>query len=142
MDQTGIETLNAVLKNGKQGPGRHLVTHGANSLVRAYYGGFVDRRTTLGIQIAEWENAYASHKGYDDLASCPIVLQEKIRLAIGNRLFQMLWSPSPDGKSGARDLRSSENTLNRILTELGLEPEQKDALTLEHYVDTKYGGAQ
>ena len=142
MDQTGIETLNAVLKDGKQGPGRHLITHGANSLVRAYYAGNIDRRTSLGIQIADWETAYACHMGYDDLASCPIVLQEKIRLAVGNRLFQMLWAPSPDGKSGARDLRSSENTLNPILTELGLEAAQKDAVTLEHYVEVKYGEAK
>ena len=142
MESNGIEAINSVVKDGKGGTGRHLVTHGANSLVRAYYAGDIDRRTTLGILIASWETAYASHKGYDDLACCPIVLQEKIRLAIGNRLFQMLWAPSPDGKSGARDLRSSENTLNRILTELGLEPAQKDAVTLEHYVAVKYGKAK
>jgi len=139
MGTNGIEAINSVVKDGKGGTGRHLITHGANSLVRAYYAGNIDRRTSLGIQIADWETAYACHMGYDDLASCPIVLQEKIRLAVGNRLFQMLWAPSPDGKSGARDLRSSENTLNRILTELGLEPAQKNVLTLERYVSQKYG---
>ena len=71
-----------------------------------------------------------------------MTLRWKIRLAIGNRLFLMTYLPSPANKTGCRDLRSAENTLNRILSELGLERKAKPVLDLKVYLKERYGAAE
>ena len=39
-------------------------------------------------------------------------------------------SPDATNKTGYKDLRASENTLNRILTELGLKRHERDVTDL------------
>ncbi len=133
MLREGKELISKTVR-GKNGKGMHKIQHGAYSLVRAYYADDIDRRTHLGILLSELETEYAAHCGFSSLAECSVTLKEKIRLAIGNKLFQMTYIPSP---TTVKDLRASENSLNRILTELGLKPAQKD-VSLDQYIEEKY----
>ncbi len=95
-----------------------------------YYRGTLDSRTGWGRLARELQGKYARHCGHDDFESCPITLQDKIRLLIGNWIFLMSFMPEPGSKTGGRELRSSENTVNRILSELGLRSPEKPAQTL------------
>jgi len=124
----GKARVKALIKNHKSGKEGNLnsATHGAIALQSAYYSSRIDRRTQLGICISSWEEEYARHLGQNTFRHLPITVREKVRLAIGNRLFQMFFLPEPGNTTGIRDLRSSENTLSRILSELGLEQRQKD----------------
>ena len=136
--------IKALIKNHKNGKEGNLnrVSHGAIALTNAYYSDRIDRRTQLGIHISEWEEEYARHLGQDTFRNLPITVREKIRLAIGNRLFQMFFLPEPGSTTGIRDLRSSENTLSRILSELGLERRAKPVQSLETYLAENYGEEQ
>ena len=98
-NQKGQDFLFSVAK-GEKGAGGNLTTHGASSLVQAYYSNNIDRRTSLGQMLSEWEQEYATHCGYDSPKDCPITIREKIRLAIGNRLFQMCYVPGRHQQDG------------------------------------------
>jgi len=115
-------------KNGRK---RNLasVTHGAFLLTRAYYGGDLDRRSHLGQFVAEAEIDFATHCGYASYAECPVTVREKIRLAVGQILFQQLYTPS---ESTYAHLKSSENLLNRLTSELGLSPTPREVSLKEH----------
>ncbi len=120
--------------NGKKNAqSLHLVKHGAYKLQHGYYSGKLDRRTSLGQIVAQMEEEFATHMGYEDFNSSPITLREKIRLLVGNWLFQSFFVAS-DGT--AKTLRASENMTNRILTELGLVPTSRP-ISLESYLEEK-----
>jgi len=113
----GKARVKALIKNHKSGTEGNLngATHGAIALQNAYYSNRVDRRTQLGICITEWEEEYARHLGQNTFRHLPITVREKVRLAIGNRLFQMFFLPEPGNATGIRDLRASEGILSRIV---------------------------
>jgi hypothetical protein len=113
-----------------------MMAHGAYSLTRKYYAGLIDRRYRLGKSITEWETELARHVGFERLYEAPITVQMKIRLAVGNMLFLMTFEPGPLNVAGGREIRASENTLNRIMTELGLKRPEKP-LDLEAYIASK-----
>ncbi len=98
------------------------------ALRRAYYAEKIDRRTQLGKRISTWEAEFAHHQGYDSLQDCPITLREKIRLVIANKLFLAMYVSTSGSATGDREIRASENLLNRILSELGLQPIEKKML--------------
>ncbi len=104
---------------------RYGIKDGSISLLRAYSAGAIDRRRTDGRLITERENRYARHLGYTSYQALPITLAGKVHLVIRLELFLALHDPSPDSKTGFRDIRSAENSLNRIYTELGLRPPEK-----------------
>ncbi len=124
-----------IKENGKE---RNLssITHAAFAIQRAFYANTLDRRSHIGQLVSDMEEQYAAHMGFESFDHCSIVLREKLRLAIGNFLFQMLYTPS---ESTLPHLRASENTLNRILTELGIKPEPKNVKDLHEYMTEKYG---
>jgi hypothetical protein len=101
------------------------VTHGAYRLIRAFYAGTLDKRKPFGKLAANLQARYARHCGYDSFHTAPITVQTKICLAIANQLFLATFLPEPESKTGGRDIRSAENTLNRIMNELGLWPAPK-----------------
>lgn len=102
------------------------VMHGAYRATRDYYAGAMDSRTREAKASRKLEDALAKHCGYDSLDACPVTLALKIQLAVASRLFLSLYSPHPSSKTGRREAQGAENTLNRILSELGLEkPEKK-----------------
>lgn len=110
------------------------ITHAAFAITRAFYANTLDRRSHIGQLVSDLEEQYALHMGYETFDHCGIVLREKLRLAIGNYLFQMLYTPS---ESTLPHLRASENTLNRILSELGLQPTPRKIPSLERYIEGK-----
>jgi len=122
-----------IKENGKK-KSMHSVTHAAFAITRAFYSNTLDRRSHIGQLVSDLEEQYALHMGYESFDLCPIVLREKLRLAIGNFLFQMLYTPS---ESTLPHLRASENTLNRILSELGLSPTPRQIPSLERYIEGK-----
>lgn len=122
------------------------VTHGAYRLVRSFYAGTLDMRGGLAKLSQDLRTGYARHCGYDAFNDCPITLQTKITLVVGNQLFLMTFLPEPGSKTGGRDIRASENTLNRILNELGLKrterliPALDDVIEIEQVAPARGNG--
>jgi hypothetical protein len=66
----------------------------------------------------------------------------KVQLAVGNLLLMATFQPAPDSKTGLRDVATAQNTLNRILTELGLEKKSRPVETLAEYLEGKDGNEE
>lgn len=115
-------------KNGKKRTLAH-VTHGAFLFVRCYYANQLDRRSSLGQFVADTELDFAVHCGFRSYPDCPVTIREKIRLAVGQILFQQFYTPS---ESTYAHLKSSENLLNRLTSELGLSPKPREVSLKEH----------
>ncbi len=116
--------------------GNNLTSHGGYRLKKQYLSGSLNRSTRAGRAARALELALAQHCGYNSLAECPVTLQLKIQLAVANRLFLSVFDVQPDSKIGAKDGFGAENTLNRILTELGTKPPEK-TIDLHEYLDRK-----
>jgi len=116
------------LKNNGQ-KNLHSVSHGAFAFQHSYYNGSIDRRSHLGQIVTEMEFEYAQHMGYQDFSSCPITLREKVRLLIGNWIFQAFYRASD---LTLAHLRASENLTNRILDALGMKPTPREVSLKEH----------
>ncbi len=99
--------------------------HGAMSLLRAYTCGALDRRSAEGRLVSLREGQYARHLGFTAFKVCPVTLQGKIHLVIRLELFLATVEPDPNSKTGYRDVRSAENSLSRLYSELGLKPAEK-----------------
>jgi len=113
------------------------ITTGSYALVRAYYNDGISRRTREGQALSRLEREFAEHLGYRNLGEIPITMRLKVQLAVGNLLLMATFQPAPDSKTGLRDVATAQNTLNRILTELGLEKKKPPALTLQDYLAAK-----
>jgi hypothetical protein len=118
------------------GIGGHLINHGAYRLKREYYSGTLSRCTRPGRAAKAMEIALARQCGYNNMPECPVTLQLKIQLAVANRLFLSAFDVKPDSKTGARDALTAENTLNRILTELGIKHPEK-TIDLHEYLESQ-----
>lgn len=106
------------------------------SLLRAYSAGALDRRRTDGRLIAARENQYARHLGYKSYQLLPVTMAGKVHLVIRLELFLALHEPSPDSKTGFRDIRSAENSLSRLYTELGLKPAEKPMQSWQDFLES------
>jgi len=132
-------TLGQIGKGGppdKTGPGSNWMSHGGYSLKRKYLSGELNRSTRPGRAARALEIGFARHCGYNSLAECPVTLQLKIQIAVANRLFLSVFEVQPDSKIGARDAIAAENTLNRILTELGTKHPEK-TIDLHDYLEAQ-----
>jgi hypothetical protein len=106
---------------------------GAVALRRAYFSNGLSRRTREGLSVARLERKLAEHCGFASLEELPITLALKVRLLIGNLLYISLAEPTPDSKTGSRDIHCAMNTVSRILTELGLKRIEKP-VNLQDYL--------
>lgn len=109
------------------------VVHGAYSLVRHYYAGHIDRRTSLGHYLILVEDEYARHRGYPDFRSAPVSIRDYITLIVGQKLFLAAFE-TPDDSPGLAMVKSTERTLARMLETFGLLPVMKPARTLEDLI--------
>lgn len=113
------------------------VTHGAYRLVRSFYAGTLDRRSGFGKLSEELKESYAKHMGFDNFEAAPITLRVKVRLAIGQELFLATFLPEAGSKTGGREIRAAENSLSRIMSELGLKRRAKPVPSLQEYLAAK-----
>lgn len=114
-----------------------LKTHGAYFISRAYLAGEIDRRTSFGFALREWENEFAQHLGCKVLAEVPIVARTKVQLLISNLLFLQYYEPALNAATSGRETSWREGLINRILTELGLQPAAKQVPTLQDYLKAR-----
>ena len=124
--------LTQIKNNGQKGV--HSISHGAFVFQNSYYNGSIDRRSHLGQVVTEMECEYAQHMGYANFASCPITLREKVRLLIGNWIFQCFYRASD---LTLAHLRASENLTNRLLSELGVQPTSPPGPKLKDYLEAE-----
>lgn len=117
----------------------HEIRDGATALRRAYYSNGISRRTRTGKMISQLEHEFAEHRGYPSLSQMPVTQRLKVQLLIGNLLYIAAAEPAPNSKIGLRDVHCSQNCINRLLTELGLERAKKPALDLHDYLRAKHG---
>jgi hypothetical protein len=96
------------------------ITDGAHAARRCYLAGQISMRTKEGLAIRHLENEFARLRGHKCLDDVPVTARLKIQLAIGNLLFLSMYQPDPACKIGLVNFHTAQNTLNRILTELGL----------------------
>jgi hypothetical protein len=114
-----------------------MITTGSYALVRAYYNDGISRRTREGQAISRLEREFAEHLGCRNLSELAITTRLKVQLAVGNLLLMATFQPAPDSKTGLRDVATAQNTLNRILTELGLEKKKPPMQSLQEYLIAK-----
>ena len=121
------------------------IRSGTYALVRAYYLDGLSRRSRMGRAVARLEERFARHLGYKHLGEAPITARLKVQLAIGNLLFLANYEPPPDSTDGLRAVGTAQNTLNRILTELGLKQVERPVdplLELKAAVDAANEGGK
>jgi hypothetical protein len=111
------------------------VTHGAWALMNAYQAGQISFRTSLGREIKNVQNELVQIRGYERFQDAPITLRMKVQIAVSCWLFLSAYQPSPDVKKAVQEVTGIQNTLNRILTELGLERPDK-RIGLNDYIDS------
>ena len=102
-------------------------------ILRAFSAGKIDRRTVLGQWITERENMLARHCAFEHYSDTPPPLAGKIHLIIRNELFLAFYE-NDDPEKGIPPIRSAENLLSKLYTELGLERKAKPALTPKEYL--------
>jgi len=113
---------------------REIIT-GAHAMRRAYFCNGINRSTRQGLVITQLERKLAKHRGYAVLQDMPITQQLKVQLLLGNLIFLSLYEPLPDSKTGLRDYHTSQNLVDRILSELGMEPAETPEMSLQEYAE-------
>lgn len=111
------------------------IRDGAIALRRAYFSNGLSRRTREGQAVARLERKLAEHCGFERLDDMPITLQLKIRLLVGSLVYVSAAEPSPESKTGSRDIHCAMNSISRILTELDLKKVEKP-ISLTDYLKT------
>lgn len=112
---------------------------GLTGFLRAYSAGKLDGRHPTTKWIRALERRLIHHCGYDE-STAPITVKGKAHIICRLHIFLAMYEPQDQNDPGAyAPIRSAETLLSKLYTELGLQPPEKPAISLQDYLSHETG---